>query len=150
MSSEADSEVRSGSLATTAPIEPFSFTAFEGARDHSKQLYNASVPTLPLRQGNFAGLPVTVRDPGNNQPFANNTIPASRISPVSQRVQDRYFQLPNFGAPGQLQQNLRARVTNGPGWNHIDVRIDHRFNNRNSMVGRVTRTPIHQSPGDRT
>src|SRR5438067_1571867 len=52
----------------------------------------AVVPTAALVAGNFQGYtfqdatgvhPVTIYDPATNQPFPNNTIPSSRISPVS-------------------------------------------------------------------
>jgi hypothetical protein len=47
----------------------FFFTAYEGNRDHTQRIYNASVPTLALRSGDFSRIPIVVRDPTNNLPF---------------------------------------------------------------------------------
>jgi hypothetical protein len=122
----------------------FFFAAFEGNRDHTQTLFNSSVPSLAIRQGDFsevrnaAGALIVVRDPTNNQPFANNRIPASRFSSVSTRAQERFYPAPNFGGPTQLNQNLRAVVSNAPYWNHFDVRGDHHFSSRNSMYGRFS------------
>jgi len=61
-----------------------------------------SVPTEAIRAGNFSGLPVTLYDPltGNPDgtgrlPFAENRIPAARISPISRRIQEK-APLPNL------------------------------------------------------
>jgi len=122
----------------------FFFFAFEGNRDHAQTVFNSSVPSLAIRQGDFsevrtaAGALIVVRDPTNNQPFADNRIPASRFSSVSTRAQNRFFQPPNFGPPTQLNQNLRAVVSNAPYWNHFDVRGDHRVSDRNSLYGRFS------------
>jgi len=123
----------------------FFFGAFEGNRDHTQTNFNSSVPTAALRQGNFSrvtnasGALIPILDPfNNNQPFAGNIIPASRISPVSLKVQERFYPLPNFGGADLLNQNLRATVTNAPYWNHFDARGDHRFSAANSMYGRFT------------
>jgi len=122
----------------------FFFYAFEGNRNHTQTVFNSSVPTAAIRRGNFSQVRdsraalIVVRDPANNQPFAGNLIPASRVSPVSARIQDRFFQAPNFGPPDQLQQNLRAQVGNAPLWNHFDTRIDHRINDKNSFFGRFS------------
>lgn len=115
----------------------FFFGAFEGNRDHGQRVYNASVPSLALREGNFAGL-ATVRDPSDNQPFAGNVIPRSRMSPVSLKAQDRFYQAPNFGPPTLLNQNLREVVSNAPYWNHFDIRADHKISEKNSMYGRFS------------
>jgi hypothetical protein len=122
----------------------FFFAAFEGNRDHTQTLFNSSVPSLAIRQGDFSevrnasGALIVIRDPATNQPFPDNRIPASRFSPVSIRAQERFYQPPNFGAPTLLNQNLRADVSNAPYWNHFDVRGDHHFNSGNSMYGRFS------------
>jgi hypothetical protein len=68
---------------------------------------NATVPSLPMRRGDFRqfNLPnQVVRDPltpadqaGNRTPFPNQMIPASRFNPVSLKTQDAYLPEPNQG-----------------------------------------------------
>jgi outer membrane receptor protein involved in Fe transport len=76
-----------------------------------------NVPTAGIRAGVFTGLPVTLFDPmtGNpdgsaRQPFANNVIPASRIHPISQRIQQD-APLPNL--PGTAQGTLANFFNSG-------------------------------------
>jgi hypothetical protein len=52
----------------------------------------ANVPTTDWRNGVFS---TTIIDPGTGLPFANNTIPTSRISSVSTAIQNNYLPAPN-------------------------------------------------------
>jgi hypothetical protein len=102
----------------------------------------ASVPTLQMRRGDFTQQPNRiVRDPLSGVPFPNNTIPASRISAVSQKTQELYIPEPNLGGPNEL--------TNNYGWTHpfhYDfykgnwpfIRVDHNFSSRNQFYARWT------------
>jgi hypothetical protein len=86
----------------------FFFGSYEGTLERagiSPAPYD--VPTEAIRAGNFSGLPVTIYDPntGNpdgsgRQPFANNVIPANRISAVSRRIQQD-APLPNLAGVSQ-------------------------------------------------
>jgi len=122
----------------------FFFGAFEGNRNHQQRVFNSSVPSLAMRQGDFsqvlnnAGNLIVIRDPANGQPFAGNRIPSARFSSVSSKAQDRFYPAPNFGAPTLLAQNLRATVSNAPAWDHFDFRLDHRLNDKNSAYARFT------------
>jgi hypothetical protein len=122
----------------------FFFFALEGNRNSTQSIFNSSVPSLALRQGDFsqvrnsAGNLIVVRDPATGQPFSGNIIPAARFSSVSTRAQERFFLPPNFGDPSLLNQNLRDAVANQPSWNHFDTRLDHRLSTRNSFFGRFS------------
>jgi Carboxypeptidase regulatory-like domain/TonB dependent receptor len=122
----------------------FFFFAYEGSRDHRQTLFNVSVPTALMRRGDFSrttgtgGSLIVVRDPLNNQPFAGNIIPASRISPISTKVQNQFYPLPNFGSEDQYSQNLRATEPMGPTWNHIDLRADHKISEKNLAYARFS------------
>jgi len=75
----------------------FYFGTYQGTRYANAPQGNiAFVPTAQERTGNFSDLPgVQLVDPlNNNQPFAGNQIPASRLSPVSQYLLN-YLPLPN-------------------------------------------------------
>jgi hypothetical protein len=53
----------------------------------------STIPTIPMRQGDFSGISNIIFDPltwdgTTRQPFANNQVPDSRIDPVSHFVRD--------------------------------------------------------------
>ena len=104
------------------------------------QLINPTVPLPAWRTGDFSGLTgVTVYDPNSGQPFEGNRIPANRINPVAQKIQDLFFPLPNFGSTTVLQsQNYReSKLRPYDPSNYSTIRGDHHFSNRDSVFGRV-------------
>ena len=69
------------------------------------------MPDAVLRGGDFSGQP-TIYDPQNGQPFANNQIPAGRISPQATNLLD-YIPLPNITTTNrQNYQRLTTATTN--------------------------------------
>ena len=95
----------------------FFFGSYEGFFDRNTAQQFYSVPTAAMRNGDFSGAvntngtPQIVYDPstGNTDgtgrtPFAGNVVPAGRISPIAQRIQNLY-PLPNTGAAGALTNN---------------------------------------------
>jgi hypothetical protein len=119
----------------------FFFFSFETGRGSSvQQALNPTVPLPAWRNGDFSGLNVTIYDPTTGQPFPSNRIPAGRINPVSQRIQDRFYPLPNFGDPNAFtSQNYREGITRprDPS-TYWTTRIDHRFSDRDLLFGRWT------------
>jgi len=77
----------------------FYFASFQGTRERSTP--NALSPTVltpAQRAGDFSTIKTPLKDPlGGN--FPGNIIPASRISPISQKFLDAFVPLPN-GANG--------------------------------------------------
>ncbi len=72
----------------------FFFGSFEGLRRHSPTTNFVAVPTAALRNGDFKGV-ATIKDPyASGAPFADNRIPANRISDVAKEVM-RFYPLPN-------------------------------------------------------
>jgi hypothetical protein len=118
----------------------FFFFSFETGRGSpNTTVLNPTVPLAAWRQGNFAGLPPVI-DPNTGNPFPNNQIPANRINPVSQKIQDRFYPLPNFGPSDQLvNQNYRENLIApfAPS-NYWTVRGDHRFSTNDHIFGRFT------------
>src|SRR5687767_1059930 len=120
----------------------FFFASYSGARYRVGNRLNLIVPTPAMRQGNFSALTglITLVDPlNNNQPFANNTIPASRISPVSQKLQDLLYPDPN--QPGQGTFGMTNNYFADPGGrydsNVYSFRGDHKISNKNLLFARV-------------
>jgi hypothetical protein len=116
----------------------FFFVAREWvAGTQTPTLINPTVPLPAWRSGDFSALPVTIYDPTNGQPFTGNRIPATRISSVSKKMQDRFYPLPNYGDPNVLiTSNYRDNLVwpySQPDWT---VRVDHHFSERNMMFAR--------------
>jgi hypothetical protein len=124
----------------------FFFGSYEGYKQ-SQNLFQAfSVPTDPLRAGDFSnaqnanGTLQVIYDPrtGNPDgsgrlPFPNNRIPADRISPIARRLLDLY-PAPNSGGTGA------GNLTN----NHL--RNELRTTDRHNFDAKVNfnRTSAHQ------
>ncbi len=126
----------------------FFFFSFETSRGSAvQQLLNPTVPLVPWRSGDFSALAprIVVRDPNGNAPFANNRIPASRLNPVAQKIQERFYPLPNFGDTSVLSsQNYREQLTRPFDPNtYYTVRGDHRFSSRTFLFGRWTWNRSH-------
>jgi len=67
----------------------FFFFGYESLRIRPEAgLTSSFPPTDQEKQGVF---PVAITDPLTGQPFPGNTIPASRIDPVSKNIQDKYI-----------------------------------------------------------
>jgi outer membrane receptor protein involved in Fe transport len=105
----------------------------------------ATVPTLPMRQGDFSALLPNTRifDVNNTTtangvttraPFAGNIIPPDRINPVSLKIVNLYPDPINNSANNNYQRNGSRDQTD----NTLDTRVDHRFSDRNSIFGRYS------------
>lgn len=119
----------------------FFFYSFETSRGSQvTQNLNPGVPLATWRSGDFSGLAVTIYDPRNGQPFPGNKIPADRINPVSKKIQDRFYPLPNYGDTSVFQtQNYREAKTRpyDPS-TYWSTRIDHKISDKDYVFGRYT------------
>jgi Carboxypeptidase regulatory-like domain/TonB dependent receptor len=129
----------------------FFYADYEGSREEAKNLLVANVPLPAWRAGDFSSLVsqgVTVTNPFTGQPFPNNQIPPSLISPVSQKMQSFLFPLPNSGGPGAQANNYTALFPGTTGftrYDHVDGRVDYDINSRDTVFGRVSwrRLPLN-------
>ena len=124
----------------------FFFADYYGWRESKGQTFINTVPTAQDRLGDFSDNPVKIFDPLTTHtgasgklirdPFPNNVIPAARLNSVALNVASIY-PLPNI--PGAGLQNNRvdtlARVLDDNGGN---IRIDHRFGDKDSIFGRYS------------
>jgi hypothetical protein len=103
-------------------------------------ILNPTVPPASWRHGDFSTVSGAIYDPGSGAPFAGNQIPATRINPVSQKIQDRFYPLPNFGDPNTFaSQNYRESKTRPWDGNiYWITRFDHKISNHDSIYGRYT------------
>jgi len=130
----------------------FFFYSFETTRG-SQVLsnLNSTVPIPSWRSGNFARETTAIRDPfANNTPFPDRSIPASRINPVSQKIQTRFYPLPNQADPESFRaSNLRLQLLRPFDPNtYWTTRLDHRFTERHFVFGRYTWNRSHSRDYD--
>ncbi len=127
----------------------FFFADYEGSREAAKVLNILDVPLPAFRNGDFSALKGTVvKNPFTGQPFPNNQIPPGLISPVSQKVQDYFYPVPNTGAPGALSSNWQAQYPGTTGfthYDHFDIRGDYNISSRDVIFARVSwrRMPLN-------
>ncbi len=113
--------------------------AWHGDRNPGSGNTNATVPSAAARQGDFAALRdsagnlLTIRDPLSGQPFPGNILPASRLAPVSLRVQDRFYPAPNFGSADLATLNYRGVYRQRSLQDRIDARLDQKLSDRNLL-----------------
>ncbi|MGH9839865.1 MAG: TonB-dependent receptor domain-containing protein [Blastocatellia bacterium] len=140
----------------TGPIrkdKTFFMGSYEGLRSRSFATRVFSVPTLLERQGDFsqtrnqAGAlvrifnPFTTRASGTGfirDQFTDNKIPANLLDPVALNVL-KYFPLPNQpGAANTNANNYAASGSAALNLDNWDVRIDHRFTDRQNFFARYS------------
>jgi hypothetical protein len=92
---------------------------YEGLRERRALTQTGTLPDARFRSGNFGFLNRAIRDPLNpGQNFPNAVIPESRIQPISRRVLNEFYPLPNQAGGGALgitnnYLNDEARKTDG-------------------------------------
>jgi hypothetical protein len=134
----------------------FFFFGYEGLRQRNANsaaaLNSYSLPTAAQRGGTFGtplrdpltGLPCTAAD--TRGCFPNNTIPATRLNPISRAIMDAYIPLPN-AVTGTAINYIRAGNLKGEN-NQYFLRGDHNFNERHRINVRYFRSPAEtESPG---
>ncbi len=113
----------------------FFFGDYEGLRLPKQSVLVESVPSLAERSG---VLPTTVLDPTTGNPFPNNTIPVSRISPISLAALQYLYPLPNTGAANAVANNYVINFPTAVHSNQTDVRIDQVINSSQTAFFRYT------------
>jgi hypothetical protein len=120
----------------------FFFTNYEGLRILQSITNTTLLPPTAIRQGDFSGInPETgnpfppIIDPNTGQPFQGNTIPTSRIDPVSSAILDR-IPLPNVptAAPGE-NNDVNVGLHNVTADQFI-ARVDHELTPKQQLFGR--------------
>jgi hypothetical protein len=142
--------------AATAPIPPFRqnqfggslggpvrknrtffYASYEGRRIRKSVTQTFSVPTAPMRRGDFSGLPA-IYDPSTvagekRQPFPNNLIPG-RLDAVAVALLT-HIPFPNLTG---IAQNLRSTGDQRINGNQYSERLDHQFSSRDTIYLRAS------------
>ena len=114
----------------------FFFADYEGYRMRAGVPTVITVPTLRMRNGDFGELSTPIYDPITpvRSAFPGNQIPLSRFDPIAVKMLQLY-PLPTSPALSNNYAFTNLRTQN----NHAtDVRIDHRFDDQNSVFARYS------------
>ncbi len=119
----------------------FFFFDFETSRGSQTQnLINPTVPLTPWRTGFFPG--ISIKNPTTGQPYANNTIPANQLNPVSLAIQNMFYPVQNNGpttgsapSPKNFVTTLTHPFDPNTFWSG---RLDHRVSDKTFLFARYT------------
>lgn len=116
---------------------------YEGLRERRALTQTSTLPDARFRSGNFGFLNRVIRDPLNpGQTFPNGLIPESRISPISRRVLNDFYPLPNQAGAGALgitnnYLNDESRRTDG---DQFTIRSDFNLSSNSMIFFRFSQT----------
>jgi hypothetical protein len=124
----------------------FFFFAYEGIKTGLPQPNTLTVPTAAERSGDFSKLlsvsgnyqlydPATGVQQGSRvqrQPFAGNTIPANRISPIAKNILG-YYGLPNQAGGSDGQSNYLANTITDDHYDSETGRVDFNLTARSKL-----------------
>jgi hypothetical protein len=115
----------------------FFFLDYEGNRRRTAAAEQYLVPTLAERNGDLSQLASsTLVNPSTGQPFANNTIPQSRINPTATALLN-YYPLPNTtSSNGSF--NYETLVSIPSNTDGADLRIDHAISQKQQVYARFS------------
>src|SRR5262245_40844409 len=116
----------------------FFFGSYEGLKLPRETFISQSVPSLALRGGDLSAYSGAIKDPLTGLPFANNQIPADRISPVSRAALQYLWPLPNTGPPNAIANNFSFNLPTPISSHQEDFRIDQNISSRQTMFARGT------------
>ncbi|MCM3878705.1 MAG: TonB-dependent receptor [Vicinamibacterales bacterium] len=123
----------------------FFMANYEGFKLRNQKETLFSVPSAAMRKGDFSALSAAIRDPVTGLPFSGNTIPTSRLDPVSIGLLD-YYPLPNQSTTS-LANNYLAVNDNHTDKNQFNTRIDFTESAKSSWYGRYGWTSEDQFTG---
>ena len=101
---------------------------------------NPTVPIEPWRRGDFSALGRQIRNPFTGEVYADGRIPAAALNPVSLRIQERFYPLPNTGNTATLVANNYREtlpVDRSKPY-YATARVDHNFSAADRLFGRFT------------
>jgi len=115
------------------PVRPnrtFFFASYEGFRNKQGVMASATVLSMAQRNGDFSGAGAKPKDPTTGQPFPNNLIPSSRISPIARSI------LALVPAPNSGTSGLISTVNGDTNSDQFLLRGDQVVSSRNTLSAR--------------
>jgi hypothetical protein len=115
----------------------FFLFAYEGSRKPGSAAKQFTVPAAAMRSGDLSSVPGGAAiDPSTGAPFPGNRIPTSQLNPVTQKLLQSIYPLPN--TEGGIASNLRTLLPLPASANSYDVKIDRNIGSRQQIYGRYT------------
>ena len=111
---------------------------FEGFRLRNQQEVVFSTPSVAMRNGDFSGAGVTIRDPQTGQPFPGNQIPTNRLDPIAIKLLELYPE-PNIPGAG-LSRNYLALQHHVTDKDQFTQRVDFVESSKSFWFGRFSWT----------
>jgi hypothetical protein len=125
----------------------FFYFTFERNRQQGSSPISQSVPTGPMRTGDFSSLcssydannicndpnGLTLQNPFTGQPYAGNMLPS--VNAVATSVLNTFYPSPNANS-GNLSANYLAVLPSPVTTNLVDVRVDQKLTAKQSVWGR--------------
>jgi hypothetical protein len=103
----------------------FFFASYEALRLPRQQIQVENVPSVAMRSGDLTALGGPVLSP-------------SQISPLSAKILQYLYPLPNFGAPGATTNNYAAYFADPINSSQADVRLDQNISSRQHAFVHMT------------
>ena len=116
----------------------FIFGDYEGLRYRALSQIQGIVPPDSYRTGNLSSVTKAIKDPTTGANFTNNIIPPNRISPVSAKILELLYPRQNIAGDAISNNNFFLQLPAGNTNNQYDTRIDHIFNQKQSLFGRYS------------
>jgi hypothetical protein len=138
----------------------FFFTAFEWLYDQFPEPGQFTVPTEAQRNGDFSALlsqGIVIYDPATavrlangrieRQPFPNNIIPSTRISPIAREIL-KYYPAPNQAGDAQGRNNFITSNPRGDDFYSMNYRVDHNLTDKQRFFVRYSRNNRRENRGN--
>jgi hypothetical protein len=122
----------------------FFFGDYQYTLDNAGRLTRAIIPPVEFRNGDFSRAPTTIYDPATGNPdgtgrlpFAGNSIPANRISPIAQAIL-ALIPAPNIPGAALGQINYEAPYKREKTTHAFDVKVNAQLNDRDALSARYS------------
>ena len=114
----------------------FFFADYEGFKLEQGVTFVSTVPTAKMRAGDFSEVSTPIYDPlvSPRTPFPNNVIPSGRLDPIALN----YMAIYPMPTVAGLANNFTSTQNRTQTSHTADFRIDHRFNDANSVFARYS------------
>lgn len=132
----------------------FFFGDYQRTIDNAGYIVRTTVPTEAMRNGDFSAVAQHIYDPltgdvtgANRVAFANNQIPADRISPIAKSLL-AFVPLPNIPGAALGQNNFQQAQTRNKTTDGFDAKVTYTMSEKDQMSYRVSfMRPVVFDPG---